>query len=64
MRDEWVNKGMNGYAFATPTLRVRIQTSLKNHKMAKQAKEWLTHSSPPKINTKGKKRFVLILRIN
>jgi hypothetical protein len=33
---------------ATAVLWVRIQTSLKNHKWATLAKEWPTHSSPPK----------------
>ncbi len=33
---------------ATAALWVRIQTSLKNTKWATKAKEWPTHSSPPK----------------
>jgi hypothetical protein len=33
---------------ATAALWVRIKTSLKNTKWAVQAKEWPTHSSPPK----------------
>jgi hypothetical protein len=37
---------------ATAVLWVRIQTSLKNHKWATEAKEWPTHSSPPKKYTK------------
>jgi hypothetical protein len=34
---------------ATAALWVRLQTSLKNTKWATYAKEWPTHSSPPKI---------------
>jgi hypothetical protein len=37
---------------ATAAPWVRIQTSFKNHKCAPQAKEWPTHSSPPKKCTK------------
>ncbi len=37
---------------ATAALWVLIQTSLKNHKWATNAKEWPTHSSPPKKYTK------------
>ncbi len=33
---------------ATAALRVRIQTSLKNHQWATYAKEWPRNSSPPK----------------
>jgi hypothetical protein len=36
------------HQLATAALWVRIQTSLKNHKWATEAKEWPTHSSPPK----------------
>ncbi len=38
---------------ATAALCVRIQTSLKNTKWATEAKEWLTHSSPPKKCTRN-----------
>jgi hypothetical protein len=41
----------------TVALWVRIQTSLKNHKWATKAKEWPTHSSPPKKYTKKKKKI-------
>jgi hypothetical protein len=41
---------------ATAGLWVRIQTSLKSTKWATSAKEWSTHSSPPK---KYLKNFVL-----
>jgi hypothetical protein len=41
---------------ATATLWVRIQASLKNTIWATLAKEWPTHSSPPK--KKYKKNFV------
>jgi hypothetical protein len=37
---------------ASAALWVRIQTSLKNTKWATKAKEWPTHSSPPKKYTK------------
>ncbi len=40
---------------ATPALWVRIQTYLKDTKWAKIAKEWPTHSSPPK-NIQEKKK--------
>ncbi len=39
---------------ATAALWVRIQTSLKNRKWATKAKEWPTHSSPPKKYSKKK----------
>ncbi len=38
---------------ATAALWVRIQTSLKNTKWATEAKEWPTHSSPPKKEEKS-----------
>jgi hypothetical protein len=40
----------------TAVLWVRIQTSLKNDKWATFAKEWPTHSSPPKKKKKKKKK--------
>ncbi len=43
----WVAK-LVAYLLATAALWVRIQTSLKNTNWATQAKEWPTHSSPPK----------------
>jgi hypothetical protein len=43
---------------ATAALGVRIQTSLKNTKWATSAKEWPTHSSPPKKY----KKILLCLR--
>jgi hypothetical protein len=46
---DWVVYGEN--QLATAVLWVRIQTSLKNHKWATKAKEWPTHSSPPKKYT-------------
>ncbi len=49
----WVAKSV-ARQLATAVLWVRIQTSLKNHKWATQAKEWPTHSSPPKKYTKKK----------
>jgi hypothetical protein len=36
------------HLLATAALRVRIQISHKNTKWASNAKEWPTHSSPPK----------------
>ncbi len=48
---------------ATAALRVRIKTSLKNTKLATYAKEWPTHSSPPKnIQEKEKKKYYRIKR--
>ncbi len=41
---------------ASAVLWLRIQTSLENHKWATYAKEWPTHSSPPKKYT-NKKSF-------
>jgi hypothetical protein len=41
---------------ATAALWVRIETSLKYHKLATKAREWLTYSSPPNIFTKN--RFI------
>ncbi len=51
----WVAKSV-ARQLATAVLWVRIQTSLKNHKWATKAKEWPTHSSPPKKYTKKKKK--------
>jgi len=49
---------------ATAALWVRIQTSLKNTKLAAYAKEWPTYSSPPKnIQEKEKKKYYRIKRI-
>ncbi len=47
----WVAKSV-ACQLATAVLWVRIQTPLKNHKWATYAKEWPTHSSPPKKYTK------------
>ncbi len=50
----WVAKSV-ARQLATAALWVQIQTSFKNHKWATYAKEWPTHSSPPKKYTKKKK---------
>jgi hypothetical protein len=45
---KWVVREMVARLLATAALWVRIQRSLKNTKWAIEAKEWATHSSPPK----------------
>ncbi len=45
---------------ARAALWVRTQTSLKNTKWATKAKEWPTHSSPPKICNK----YTIFIAVN
>ena len=57
------------HLLATAALWVRIQASLKNTKWATLAKEWPTHSSPPKniqkkIHTKAEDSFWDIVFLN
>ncbi len=52
MRDEWVNKGMNGYFGRARVCYANTQGSnadipKKSFMRTKQTKAWPTHSSPP-----------------
>ncbi len=42
---------------------VRIQTFLKYHKLATQAKEWPTHSSQPKKRARPRSKILMLFRM-
>jgi hypothetical protein len=59
-RTFFVNNNVGSACLSRQALRVRLRTSLKNHKWAKLAKEWPTHSSLSKyIYKKDAEGFIV-----